>query len=160
MPNKIHKASKPTIQMQPLGSLRPFDRNARIHSRKQIGKIANSISKFGFTNPILINAKSRIVAGHGRAAAAKMLGLESVPTIAIEHLNEAELRAYVIADNRLAEEAGWDKDILRLEFQHLSTLDIDFDLTLTGFESAEIEVFLDDGAEDPERYARPKDRSR
>ena len=90
--------------------------------------------KFGFTNPILIDAKSRIVAGHGRAAAAKMLGLESVPTIAIEHLNEAKLRAYVLADNRLAEEAGWDKDILRLEFQHLSSLELDFDLTLTGFE--------------------------
>ena len=155
MPEQNQKTSKPVIEMRPLDSLTPFDRNARTHSRKQIGKIANSISKFGFTNPILIDAKSRIVAGHGRAAAAKMLGLESVPTIAIEHLNEAELRAYVLADNRLAEEAGWDKDILRLEFQHLSSLELDFDLTLTGFESAEIEVFLDDGEDEPEDTPPP-----
>ena len=133
------------IRMRSLGSLTPFDRNARTHSPRQIEKIARSIKAFGFTNPVLIDGKSRIVAGHGRVAAAKLLGINEVPTICLDHLNETEIRAYVIADNRLAEDAGWDKEILRIEFQHLSALELDFDLTITGFESAEIDIILDEG---------------
>jgi 16S rRNA G966 N2-methylase RsmD len=149
------KASRPVIQERSPDALKPFDRNARTHSQKQIRKIAGSIDKFGFINPVLIDAKSRIIAGHGRVAAAKLLGIEEIPTLAIEHLGEADLRAYVLADNRLAEEAGWDKDILRIEFQHLATLELDFDLSITGFEEAEIEVFLNDGSEGPEDSPPP-----
>jgi DNA modification methylase len=98
---------------------------------------------FGFTNPILLDADERIIAGHGRLAAAKVLNLDQVPTIRLDHLNKAQRRAYVLADNKLAELAGWDKDLLALELQYLSELEIDFDLTVTGFEMEEIELYLD-----------------
>jgi len=121
----------------------PYVGNARTHSVKQITQIAASIRQFGFTNPVLIDEDGGIVAGHGRVAAASRLGLVEVPTIALAHLSAAERRAYVIADNRLAELAGWDREILALEFQALSELDLDFDLEVTGFDTAELDVLLD-----------------
>lgn len=121
----------------------PYVGNARTHSVKQIAQIAASIQQFGFTNPVLIDEDGGIVAGHGRVAAACQLGLAEVPTIALAHLSAAERRAYVIADNRLAELAGWDREILALEFKALSELDLDFDLEVTGFETAELDVLLD-----------------
>ncbi len=136
-------SSNPEIHMRPLTELRPRIRNPRTHSNKQVGQIADSIREFGFTNPILIDAAGGVIAGHGRLQAAKLLRLSEVPTIRLDHMSEAQVRAYVIADNKLAENAGWDEDLLRVEFDYLAELDIDFDLTITGFETAEIDVLLE-----------------
>ena len=102
-----------------VSALKPYARNARTHSRRQIKKIAASISRFGFVNPVLIDENNQIIAGHGRVAGAKLLGWREVPTLRIEHLDETEKRAYILADNRLAEEAGWDKEILAIELRWL-----------------------------------------
>ena len=115
----------------------PYKGNARTHSRKQIQQIASSIRQFGFTNPVLIDEGDGIIAGHGRVAAAQQLGLARIPVLQIAHLSAAERRAYIIADNKLAELAGWDQDILALEFEGL--IELDFDLELTGFAIAEID---------------------
>ena len=131
------------IEERPIGELKPFLHNARKHTKKQIHQIAAFISEFGFTNPILIDQFDFIIAGHGRIDAARQLGFHTVPTIRIEYLSEAQKRAYVIADNKLALNAGWDPEILAIEFQHLSSLDLDFDLELTGFETAEIDILVD-----------------
>lgn len=140
-----------TITYRSPADLRPHRNNARTHSRAQIKKIQASIREFGFANPVLIRGDGTIIAGHGRVAAAKLLGMEQVPTITIEHLSEDQIRAYVIADNRLAELAGWDDELLKIELGHLSTLDLSFDVTLTGFEVAEIDMILgDEVSEDDE----------
>jgi DNA modification methylase len=133
------------VRYQNIDALKPYAGNARTHSDKQIVQIAASIGKFGFNNPVLVDADNRIVAGHGRVEAAKRLGLTNVPTIRLDHLSDAERRAYVIADNKLAELAGWDREILRIEFQGLAGLDLDFDLEITGFETAELDLLLDEG---------------
>ena len=125
--------------------LRPYARNARVHSKKQIGQIAESIKRFGFTNPILVDEKSNVIAGHGRLAAALELGMAEVPTIKLSHLTEKERQAYILADNKLAENAAWDNELLALELSDLSELD--FDLSLTGFSASEIDLVLD-GFED------------
>lgn len=122
--------------------LKPYQRNARTHSAKQITQIANSIQKFGFNNPILIDRSNTIIAGHGRWEAAKKLKMAEVPTILLDHLSEAEIRAYMLADNKLAELAGWDQEILAIEFQHLSSLELDFSLEITGFETGEIDFLM------------------
>ena len=138
-----------TIQHRPPGSLRPYARNARTHSRKQVRQIADSIRRFGFTNPVLVSDEGEIIAGHGRVEAAKLLGLESVPTLPLSHLSETERRAYVLADNKLALNAGWDQDMLAIELQAL--VDLQFDTSLTGFSTAEIDLTLDAARErDPE----------
>ncbi len=111
--------------------LKPRAANPRTHSKKQIRQIADSIERFGFNNPALIDRAGGIVAGHGRVEAAKLLGIEQVPTIGLEDMTEAEIRAYVIADNRLAENAGWNRELLAIELQGLIELDIDFDVTIT-----------------------------
>ena len=135
-------SSKLQITYRPVGELKDNPRNARTHSKRQIRQIANSIMEFGFNNPVLLDASNTIIAGHGRVAAAKLLGLSSVPTIRLENLSPDEIRAYIIADNRLAEKAGWDKAILAIELQHLTTIESDFDVTITGFEIPEIDVIL------------------
>ncbi len=122
--------------------LKPYARNARTHSPKQIAQIAASIGTFGFNNPVLIDKNNVIIAGHGRVEAAKLLGLETVPVIRLEHLSEAEKRAYILADNRLAEKAGWDEEILAIELQNLIELDLDFDVAVTGFDMPEIDVLI------------------
>jgi DNA modification methylase len=119
------------------------ERNARTHSKHQIRQIGDSITQFGFTNPVLVDHKNTIIAGHGRVAAAISLGVDRVPTIRLEGLSENEIRAYVIADNQLAQRAGWDKEILAIELQHLMTLDRDLDITITGFEIPEIDLILE-----------------
>src|ERR1017187_7873693 len=134
------------IENKPVASLRPYDRNARTHSKRQIRQIAASIKEFGFTNPVLIDSEGMIIAGHGRAEAAKLLGMGQVPTIRLENLSRDQIRAYVLADNRLAENAGWDKNILAIELQTLMALDLDFDITITGFEIPEIDLILNDSA--------------
>ena len=132
------------IEHQPVGGLTPRASNPRTHSKKQLRQIAASIERFGFRNPVLVDGHNGIVAGHGRVEAAKQLGLETVPTIRLEDMTEAEIRAYVIADNRLAEQAGWDNETLALELQGLMALDLDFDVTITGFEMPQIDVLIDE----------------
>jgi hypothetical protein len=135
--------SKLKITYRDPAVLRPYDRNARTHSKKQLKQIAKSIERYGFTNPVLVSEAGEIIAGHGRVEAAKLLGLAQVPTIRLDHLNEAERRAYVLADNKLALNAGWDPNILALELKGLE--DLGFDLELTGFSLAEIDLALDYG---------------
>jgi DNA modification methylase len=133
------------VAERPISSLRPYVRNARTHSRKQVQQIAASISRFGFNNPVLISDDGEIIAGHGRVEAAKLLGWRSVPTMALSHLSERERRAYVLADNKLALNAGWDKEILAIELQSL--VDVDFDVELTGFSLAEVDLLLDEASD-------------
>lgn len=130
------------IRYQPLAQLTPYRNNARTHSPKQIQQLAESIKAFGFVNPVLVDAKGGIIAGHGRVAAARLLNLSQVPTIRLDHLTPEQLQAYILADNRLAELAGWDKEILAIEFQHLLDLDLEFDITITGFETPEIDLAI------------------
>ena len=129
------------IEQRTPSSLRPYARNARKHSKKQIRQIADSIQRFGFTNPVLVTDDGDIIAGHGRVEAAKLLGLASVPTLRLSHLSEAERRAYVLADNKLALNAGWDQETLAIELQAL--IDLDFEVESTGFSLAEIDLTLD-----------------
>jgi DNA modification methylase len=133
------------IEPMSLAGLRPHQGNARTHSKKQIQQIAASIQRFGFTNPVLIGEDGEIIAGHGRVEAAKLLGWKIVPTVRLTHLNEAQRRAYVLADNKLALNAGWDRELLAIELQGL--IDIDFDVELTGFSSTEIDLVLEEARE-------------
>jgi len=154
------KTSTPDLQVEyrPITSLRPAKRNPRTHSSKHIRQLVESLQTFGFINPILLDADERVLAGHGRLAAAKALNLDQVPTIRLAHLTEAQRRAYVLADNKLAELAGWDHELLALELQELSVLEMDFDLTVTGFETAEIDLALDSlmlAKEDPSTDTLP-----
>ncbi|MCC6949138.1 MAG: ParB N-terminal domain-containing protein [Bradyrhizobiaceae bacterium] len=118
------------VEQVSVDALRPYARNARTHKRYQIRKIAKSIDKFGFVNPILIDDDFTIIAGHGRVEAAKLLGRRTVPAIKLSHLSEADRRAYVIADNKLALDAGWDREILELELKGL--IDLGYEVELTG----------------------------
>ena len=125
----------------------PYARNSRTHSDSQVTKIASSIKEFGFLNPVLIDKDNGIIAGHGRVMAAKKLGLKEVPVLLVEHLSETQKRAYIIADNRLALDAGWDEEMLRVEIAELE--DLGFDLQLTGFEVGELEsIKLEQTTED------------
>ena len=140
-----------------MGCIQPNPRNARTHSLKQIKQIAASITEFGFTNPILIDADNMLIAGHGRLEAAKRLGLDEVPAIRVGHLSEEQKRALMLADNKIAEKAGWDLEILARELADLSTMDLDFDVDLTGFEVGEIDLILEHGADNapPEPEVSP-----
>jgi DNA modification methylase len=133
----------PQAELSNIDTLRAAPRNARTHSKKQLRQLSESIKAFGFTNPVLVDVSGEVIAGHGRLAAARMLGLAEVPTLCLDWLSEDQKRAYVIADNRLAEKAGWDRELLALELGELGSLDID--LTLTGFELEEIELIIDAG---------------
>jgi DNA modification methylase len=132
------------IQYRKTESLRPYKRNARTHSKKQIRQIAESMKKFGFTNPVLITRDGDIIAGHGRLEAAKLLGMEQVPTIVLDDLTPDERRAYILADNKLALNAGWDSELLAIELGELSELGL---AEFTGFSTTEIDITLD-GARD------------
>jgi DNA modification methylase len=128
------------VKNLPLRDIKPYGRNARTHSRRQIKQLQRSIREFGFTVPILIDGDGMILAGHGRLAAAKELGLKEVPTLCLEHLSDAQKRAYILADNRLAQNAGWDRELVGLELQDL--VDLDFDIELTGFEIAQADILI------------------
>lgn len=130
-----------TVIYQPVSALKCSCHNARKHSNHQIEQIAASIKTFGFTNPVLIDRTNTIIAGHGRVAAAKLVGMDHVPAISLEGLSTDQIRAYALADNRLAEKAGWDKAILEIELQHLVTIE-NLDVTVTGFDVAEIDLSL------------------
>jgi ParB-like chromosome segregation protein Spo0J len=115
----------------------PYDKNSRVHSNYQINQIKKSIEHFGFVNPVLINGNN-IVAGHGRTRAAKELGLTEIPAIDVSNLSEEQIRAYVIADNKIATNAEWDQEILRMELDALKELD--FDVSILGFDPSEVEI--------------------
>ena len=140
------------IEMVGLGRLRLARRNARTHSKKQIRQIADSMLRFGVINPLIVDDQGRIVAGHGRFAAAELLGLKRLPVIRLSHLSEEEIRAYMLADNRLAEKAGWDRELLAIEFEELQIAlpQIGLELSITGFEPGDVDSilldFTDNGA--------------
>ena len=143
------------IECTPISELRPHPNNARTHSRKQIRQIAKSIEQFGFCNPVLVDDAKQIIAGHGRVEAAKLLGVAAVPTCRLSHLSEADKRAYVLADNKLAENAGWDKELLAIELQGLIELEVDIELT--GFDMAEIDLILEEAREASDAPSGPED---
>ena len=136
-----------TIEAISLSNLRPYNQNPRTHSKKQIRQIAQSIETFGWTNPILIDDEKQVIAGHGRLEAAKLLKLSDAPVIRLSDLSKEQVRAYMIADNRLAELAGWDDELLSIELQSLTEIDLDFDIEVIGFSNAEIDSFILDTRE-------------
>ncbi len=138
--NNRNAAAELAVETLPVEQLVPYARNSRTHSPEQIAQVAASIREFGFTNPVLIDAAGGIIAGHGRVMAARSIGLQSVPCIRLAHLTEAQRCAYVIADNKLALNAGWDERMLALEFQDLKSAG--FDLELTGFDLGDINELL------------------
>lgn len=128
------------IVYKKVDELIPYINNSRTHSEEQVNQICSSINEFGFTNPILIDEKNNIIAGHGRLLASKKLKMEEVPCIILSGLTEAQKKAYIIADNKMALNAGWDFNLLSLELENLKELD--FDLELTGFDTGEIDSLL------------------
>lgn len=121
------------IEQLPVAELKEYDRNSRTHDKNQVKAVAASIQEFGFTNPLLVRDDNTIIAGHGRLQAAQLLGMETVPCIRLSHLTPDQVKAYVIADNALAEQAGWDKEILKLEIADLHAAD--FNLELLGLDN-------------------------
>jgi len=147
-------ASRIKIKYQPIGSLTPEPKNARKHTKKQIGQIARSISTFGFNVPILVDANLKVIAGHGRLFAAPQLGLSEVPTISVEHLTPEQARAFAFADNRLGEIATWDDDLLAEQLRALSEVNLGFTLDVTGFDLGHIDFIIEGVA--PPRDAADK----
>ncbi|MEO1324461.1 MAG: DNA methyltransferase [Pseudomonadota bacterium] len=133
------------IELAPIKTLKPYDQNARTHSKKQIKQIAISILKFGWTNPLLVDGEGGVIAGHGRLEAARNLGIKEVPVVRINDLTDTQKRAYILADNKLAENAGWDADLLKIELTALAHLDLDFQLEDLGFETGELDLILAEG---------------
>lgn len=125
------------MEMINIEELIPYVNNARTHSEKQINKLRSSLREFGFVNPVLIDSKKNVIAGHGRIAAAKAEGIKKIPCVYVDYLTDAEKKAYILADNRMAMDAGWDEEILKIELESLQ--DMDFDLSLTGFDDIELE---------------------
>ena len=142
--------TKPTIENVLIGALKAYDRNARTHSPEQVAQIAASMVEFGFTNPVLIDKRGTIVAGHGRVEAAYSIGLEEIPCIRLEHLTEDQVRAYCLTDNKLALNAAWNMDTLAAELKGLEA--VGFDMSLTGFSPEELAEIMGDSVEetDPE----------
>lgn len=131
-----------TVEEWPIDKLIPYARNARTHSEKQVAQIASSITEWGFTNPIIADAEGNVIAGHGRLLASQKLGLKTVPVRVVTDWPEAKKKAYILADNKLAMNAGWDDELLRLELEELKSLD--FELDLMGFDAVEIEAIAFD----------------
>ena len=131
------------IENLPLATLKPWARNARTHSKKQVKQIAESIRQFGFTNPVLVDRENTILAGHGRVEAAKLLEMTDVPCVRLEHMSEAQKRAYVLADNKLALNAGWDEELLAEELEAILGSDAGFDVSITGFTLAEVDHLIE-----------------
>lgn len=155
--SSINKASAECLHIAhvQVGALRAYPRNARIHSAKQIKQIVDSIKAFGFTNPILIDKDNMILAGHGRLEAAKLLDMAEVPCVRLEYMSEAQKRAYVLADNKLALNAGWDEELLALELKEILVLGDELELALTGFTIGEVDGLIEGLA--VEEPASPQD---
>lgn len=128
------------IESVPVSDLKEYEKNSRTHSDDQVAKIAASVEEFGFTNPILIDESNGVIAGHGRLQAAKRINMGEVPCIRLAHLSESQKRAYVIADNKIAESGGWDDEMLKMEIMELAQ--DDYDLKLTGFDEAGLDSIL------------------
>lgn len=142
------KQTQIQVEYADLTKLKAYDKNAKTHNEKQLQALAASIKAFGFNSPVLIDETDSIIAGHGRIEAAKIIGLTEVPVIRLSHLSEVQKRAYRLADNKISELGGWNEDVLRLELSELETLCNDFDLTLSGFDSVELDVLLDDSSKE------------
>jgi DNA modification methylase len=146
---------KLAIEYLPVASLRPDPKNARLHSDKQVRQIAKSIEAFGFNVPVLVDANLQVIAGHGRLRACERLGIAQVPVIQLEHMSEHQMRAFLIADNRLTENSEWDNRLLGEQLKILSEAELDFSLEVTGFEMGEINLMIENlspaskGADDP-----------
>src|SRR5216683_6795102 len=150
----VESSSRLAVTYRPVGDLIPDPRNARTHPKRQIDQIRTSIEAFGFTNPVLADPEGHIIAGHGRLMAARATGLAEVPVIILSGLSETQKRTLRIADNKIAVNAGWDLEILQLELGQLASIDVDIDLTLTGFSTGEIDVILT-SAVDPDDEVIP-----
>lgn len=146
------KTDKRQIEYVSLGALTPYARNSRTHSPEQVKRIAASIREFGFTNPVLVDGEGTIIAGHGRVLAAEHLQMETVPVVKLEYMTEQQKRAYVIADNKLALDAGWDEELLRVELEALHA--DGYAVELTGFGAEELSEIMLDSDEDAEQYTR------
>jgi ParB-like chromosome segregation protein Spo0J len=142
---------------RPLADLRLDPNNPRVHSPRQIGQLRQSIETFDFNVPILVDAKLRVIAGHGRLLACQSLGWSEVPTIRLDHLTEAQARAFMIADNRLTEISAWDDRLLAQQLKELSELDLDFSLEATGFQMGEIDLRIEGLTADSEDDRDPAD---
>lgn len=138
--------SKLELIYRKTSDLQPRLGNPRTHSKKQLEQLAKSLKRFGFTSPVLVDDDGFIIAGHGRMEAARLVGMIEIPTVRLSDMSEADKRAYVIADNRLTEQAGWDKELLAIELRFLADIDTDFDLTLTGFDLPEIDALLEEAS--------------
>lgn len=148
------------IESVPVSELKEYEKNSRTHSEQQVAKIASSVEEFGFTNPILIDEGNGVIAGHGRLQAAKRINMSEVPCIRLSHLSESQKKAYVIADNKIAEAGGWDDDILKMEMLELA--EDNYDLKLTGFDEAGLDDILSISEEvmdavEKKREAKKKD---
>lgn len=142
--NHNHRSKQSlTIQYVPVDQLKANPRNPRVHSKRQLNQIAASIRDFGFNVPVLVDAELQIVAGHGRAEASRLINLAEIPTIRIDHLSPEQVRAFLIADNRITENSEWNESLLAEELKTLSELNLDFSLEVCGFETAEIDVLIE-----------------
>tara|TARA_Y100001963_G_scaffold43724_2_gene61312 strand:+ start:1023 stop:1565 length:543 start_codon:yes stop_codon:yes gene_type:complete len=137
-----HAREQLDIVYTSIDKLIPYVNNARTHTDEQVTQIASSIKEFGWTNPILVDEKNGVIAGHGRLAAAKKLQLDEVPTILLSNLSDAQKKAYVLADNKLAQNAGWDDELLKLELSELK--EMNFNIDLIGFDAIELDDLLKD----------------
>ncbi|MGB6401558.1 MAG: ParB/Srx family N-terminal domain-containing protein, partial [Candidatus Sulfotelmatobacter sp.] len=137
------RSSRLTIQHRPVDTLRLDPLNPRDHSKKQIAQVAESIRAFGFNVPVLIDADNKIMAGHGRVLACQLLGITEIPTICLGHLSPEQVRAFIIADNKLTENATWNEILLGEQLKSLSEIDLNFSLEATGFEMGEIDVLIE-----------------
>ena len=146
-------AGAKAVVLRPVVDLIPYAKNARTHSEAQVALIAGSIREFGFNNPVLVDGENGIIAGHGPVLAARKLGLSQVPVIELAHLSETQKRAYILADNKLAEQAGWDRALLALELADLADLGIE--LNDLGFEALELDALLGLGQGDPREEDTP-----
>ncbi len=140
-----------------VADLKLQSRNPRTHTPKQVRQIGDSIKAFGFNVPVLIDRNSNVIAGHGRIVACRLLGIEEVPTICLEHLTESQVRAFMIADNRLAEISAWDEQLLAEELKELPLVDLDFDLEAIGFETPEIDLRIESLSADTAEEEDPND---
>jgi ParB-like chromosome segregation protein Spo0J len=153
----VGRTGCPQVVYRPIGELKPDPNNPRRHSKKQVRQIANSIKTFGFNVPVLVDANLNISAGHGRLLACQLLGITEVPTLCLEHLSDAQIRVFMIADNRLTEIASWDDRLLAEQLKELSLLDLDFSLELTGFEMGEIDLRIASLEDEPDPADDPVD---
>jgi ParB-like chromosome segregation protein Spo0J len=141
-PDYESKTTALSIVYRSIGELKLDPRNPRCHSKKQIQQIARSIQTFGFTVPLILDENLRVISGHGRLAAARLLRIDQVPTICVAHLSEAQIRAFQIADNQLTDNSNWDRTLLSKQLQNLTTLKLDFSIESTGFELPQIELLI------------------